>query len=148
MYAPRRYTHRLLLPPGWVALGFLLLLGCQALQTHRWQMKVDYKLELPMPILERVAAKYPVGDIMRKFSKPLSQVRRETHWHTVHFNGGKLNHFINNAVITNAVRSMQAEAANASGVRVCFQPGTTYAELVNLVDLMNRLSQRRYWLDI
>jgi len=31
MYVPRRHYRRLLLPPGWVALRFLLLLGCQVL---------------------------------------------------------------------------------------------------------------------
>lgn len=35
LFLPRRYYRRLLLPLGWVALGFLLLLGCQALLSHR-----------------------------------------------------------------------------------------------------------------
>ncbi|MGI4736024.1 MAG: hypothetical protein ACRYG7_12685 [Janthinobacterium lividum] len=51
MFLPRRHYRRLLLPPGWVALGFLLLLGCLALLSHRQQLRLENVLQLTMPRL-------------------------------------------------------------------------------------------------
>lgn len=148
MYVSRRHTRRLLLPPGWVALGFLLLLGCQLLLAHWRQMQVTTVLQLQMPVLERVAATYPVGNIMRKFSNTLSRIKRETNWHTVYFDGDKLSQFMNDAEVAKAMSSIAADNTHARGVRIYFRPGTTYGNLVSLLDLINRLGHQRYWFDV
>lgn len=148
MYVPRRHSRRLLLPSGWVALGFLLLLGCQVLLAHRRQMSVYYKLELTMPIPEKMAAKYPAYDGIQQFSNLLSHINRETQWGRVDFNAKKLNDFISDAMTTNAVQAVRADTAYARGVRIYFRPGTTHGNLVSVLDLMNRLGCQIYWLDI
>jgi hypothetical protein len=148
MYAPRRHTRRLLLPPGWVALGFLLLLGCQALLAHRQQISVYHKLELAMPIPEKMAAQYPSYDAIRQFSNLLSYIKSETQWGSVNFNGKKLNDFISDAMTVNAVQAMRADTAHARGVRIYFRLGATYDNLVAVLDLMDRLGHPIYWLDI
>lgn len=148
MHAPRRHTRRLLLPPGWVALGFLLLLGCQALLAHRRQMQVEYKLELAMPIPEKMASEFNFSPHIRPFTKPLADVKPTTHWHTINFNGGKLNDFASGAMVATAMRSIEKESTHAAGIKVCFQQGATYSSLVATLDLMNQLSHPRYWLDI
>lgn len=52
MFLPRRQYRCLLLPPGWLALGFLLLLGCQALLTHERQLHLSNVMQLTMPPLK------------------------------------------------------------------------------------------------
>jgi hypothetical protein len=148
MYMPRRHYRRLLLPPGWVALGFLLLLGCQVLLAHRRQMRVDYIMELPMPIPEEMAAKLSYSPYIKPFAKPLADIKSTTRWSTVSFNGRKLNDFVNGAMAATAIRDIYARATHAAGVKVCFQEGATYGNLMTMLDLMYRLDRHRYWLDI
>jgi len=47
----RRFRRPLLLPPGWVALGFLLLIGCLLLQAHWRQLRLVNVVQLTMPPL-------------------------------------------------------------------------------------------------
>lgn len=148
MYVPRLHSRRLLLPPGWVALGFLLLLGCQALLAHRSQIRIDYRVELAMPIPEKMVAKLDYVSPMKPFTKPLADIKPVTHWHTVSLKGRKLNDFVNSAVAATALRSIDAEITQAAGVKVCFQQGATNSNLLAMLDLVNRLGHPIYWLDI
>ncbi len=148
MYAPRRYSRRLLLPPGWVALGFLLLLGCQALLAHRRQLRQYGAIQLTMPVPEKMAVKYPTYYGIALFPSLWSRIKRETRWDNINLNGGKLNDFVNDVVTANAVQAVRIDTAHARGVRIYFRPGTTYRNLVSVLDLMNRLEHPRYWLDI
>ncbi len=148
MYVPRRHSRRLLLPPGWVALGFLLLLGCQALLAHRRQISVYHKLELAMPIPENMAAKTYHAPYVKAFTKPLADIKPATRWNIINLNGRKLHDFVNSALIATAMQGIDADATQAAGVKICFQTGATYGNVVAMLDLMNRLSYPRYWLDI
>jgi hypothetical protein len=139
-----------LLPPGWVALGFLLLLGCQALLAHRRQLQLPSILRLQMPIPERMVIEIDntYAKDFKLFTKPLADIKPETHWATINFNGRRLNDFVNGAIATTAVRSADADTIHAAGVKVCFQSGTTYGSVVAMLDLMERTGHRSYWLDI
>lgn len=151
MHAPRRHTRRLLLPPGWVALGFLLLLGCQALLAHRRQLQVPNILRLQMPIPERMATALnhnAYAKDFKLFTKPLADIKPETRWNTINFNGKKLNDFVNGATVATAVQSADADTVHATGVKVYFQSGTTYSSLVAILDLMKRTGHQSYWFDI
>ena len=58
-YLPRRHRRRLLLPPGWVALAGLLLLGCLALRPWQERLKRQVVLELTMPPLNKSGTIWP-----------------------------------------------------------------------------------------
>ncbi|RYE89831.1 MAG: hypothetical protein EOO37_04270 [Cytophagaceae bacterium] len=148
MYLPRRHYRRLLLPPGWVALGFLLLLGCQALVSQLIRRQIECITQLTMPILEKVA-KEKYSDLSPYcFCKPLADIKTTTRWQNAQLIGNSLRFPVNKTALEAAVQATQADAGHARGVRVFFRPTATYGSLVSLLDMMNRLNQRKYWLDI
>ncbi len=148
MHLPRRHYRRLLLPPGWVALGFLLLLGCRMLVSQLTKHQIECVMQLTMPILEKVAKEKSNDLSPYCFCKPLAGIKITTHWQNAQLIGNSLSYSVNKAALEAAVQATQADKGHARGVRVYFRPTATYGSLVSLLDMMNRLNQRRYWLDI
>ena len=149
MYVLRRHSRRLLLPPGWVALGFLLLLGCQALLAHRQQVQGERAIQLRMPPLK------PVERIERNIrqdaSLPYLSERELDHarpWRTIDFTGKPLNDFMNTATIDVALQTMNADTSQAGGVRIRFRASATYSNLIEALDLVKLNGQQKYFLDI
>ena len=164
MLVPRRMRRRLLLPPGWVALGFLLLLGCQALQPWAGRLRQWNALQLTMFPLKadtstsyfRFLKKYPEHKLKKEFNPyvtPLQNVAANTlqkmrPWHNVEFNGNRLADFLSAATTESAIRKIIADTSHAGGVRIRFLPRATYANLVKVLDIMNYTNQKKYFLDI
>jgi hypothetical protein len=162
MIVPRRVRRRLLLPPGWVALGFLLLLGCQALQPWERQLKQWSVMQLTMPPLKvdtsytRFLREYRTSKHKNEldiYATPLpiipaSALQKMRPWHTVNFYGNRLADFFSAATTESAVRKIIADTANAGGVRIRFQSGAIYANLVTVLDIMSYVNQKKYFLDI
>jgi hypothetical protein len=150
MYVSRRHSRHLLLPPGWVALGFLLLLGCQALLTHGRQLRWPNVMQLTMPMIEldttslAYCRRYNID-----FSyKSLIKDNARRHWLDVTLADEHLADFIANENLLAATKFVQADTSYSSGVRVRFRESATYANLVGALDIMNQLNQKKYWLDI
>jgi hypothetical protein len=162
MIVPRRVRCRLLLPPGWVALGFLLLLGCQALQPRYGQLKRWNVLQLTMMPLKadtsylRFLKSLPASKVRNEFNPyatPLptistSVLQKLRPWHTVDFSGQHLADFFSAAAVESATRKIIADTSHAGGVRVRFLPCATYSALVRALDIMNYTNQKKYFLDI
>lgn len=144
MYVPRRHSRRLLLPPGWVALGFLLLLGCQVLLAHRRQLRLPNVIQLQMP-----PWKPNKGN---NWGVPVYGSKTELNsfrpWRDAEFTGAPVNDFINAASAETAVEAINADTSRAGGVRIRFGRQATYSNLIKVLDMMNYLNQKRYWLDI
>ncbi|RZJ86791.1 MAG: hypothetical protein EOO60_13005 [Hymenobacter sp.] len=144
MYAPRRHVRRLLLPPGWVALGFLLLLGCQALLTHRRQLQPYSVMQLAMLPLQpdkAISRRVPVyGSI--------TELNKFRPWRDAEFTGTSIKDFINAASAETAIEAIKADTGQAGGVRIRFGQHATYSNLIRVLDMMNYLNQKIYWLDI
>lgn len=141
MLVLRRVRRRLLLPPGWVALGFLLLLGCQALRPWVGQVRLWNVIQITMPALRpdkwnRIPQQSPW------------QLNRLRTWHTIEFRGRKSSDSLSAVVIESATQKIIADYRHAGGVRVRFLPGATYANLIRVLDIMNYAGQKKYWLDI
>jgi hypothetical protein len=143
MYAPRRHSRRLLLPPGWVALGFLLLLGCQALLAHRQQLRLPNVIQLQLPPWKSKGDSWGVP-----VYGPMSKINSFRPWHDAALTGAPLNDFINATSAEVAVKAINADTNRAGGVRIRFGQHTTYSNLVSVLDMMNYLNHKRYWLDI
>lgn len=150
MLVPRRVRRRLVLPPGWVALGFLLLLGCQALQPWAGRLKRWNVMQITMPKLKLIPKEFRLYND-NNYSIPCETVV-ELHkirpWHNAEFNGEPLFDFLNAATTESAIRKIIADTNHAGGVRIRFLPGATYANLVKALDIMNYTNQKKYWLDI
>jgi hypothetical protein len=150
MYMPRRHYRRLLLPPGWVALGFLLLLGCQLVVKNRTRVLPENVVQLTMPVLEKVAEeKYKnVDPYVYLFAKPLARIKTATHWQDATFIGKPYPGSMNKARVEAMVLATQADFGHARGIRIRLGKGATYSNLVSLLDVMMWLNQKKYWLDI
>ena len=144
MLVPRRVRCRLLLPPGLVALGFLLLLGCQALQPWSGRVKQWNVMQMTIPAFH-VDKSASWNTVVYQPPKQLNSFRP---WHDAAFEGNKLADFLNAATTESAVRQIIADTNHAGGVRIRFLPGATYANLVKVLDIMNYTNQKKYWLDI
>jgi len=144
MLVPRRVRRRLLLPPGWVALGFLLLLGCQALQPWRKELIPYSMMQMTMPALhvDKLAA---WNKVVYQAPAQLDTFRT---WYTIDFKGQRLSDFFSAAATESAIRKIIADTSHIGGVRIRFLPGATYANLVKALDIMNYTNQKKYWLDI
>ncbi|RZJ90093.1 MAG: hypothetical protein EOO60_09330 [Hymenobacter sp.] len=148
MLVLRRVRRRLLLPPGWVALGFLLLLGCQALRPWQGQLRQWTMIQLTMPPLtiSSFAGEKP-GLYARVTNQSRWQLNRFRPWYDIKFKGQALPDSQSAAATEAAIRKIIADTKYAGGVRVRFLPGATYANLVRVLDIMKYTGQRKYWLD-
>lgn len=156
MYLPRRHHRRLLLPPGWVALGFLLLLGCRALLAHRRRMLPKNVLLLSMPPLKSNGVKESLslcGDTTQSFyfsyegCLALTTAEVNGRWHDLSLRGNATDSLKLLAAVA-AIRAIKADTGHAGGVRIHFYASVAYQNLVCLLDSVNRLQLKASWLDI
>lgn len=143
MFLPRRRQRRLLLPPGWMALGFLLLLGCLALLTHRRQLLLPNVMQMTIPPLQPSKANswgVPVYGT-------IAELNRFRPWHDADFMGTPISDFLATETIKIAIRTINADFSHAGGVRIRFQQQATYGNLVDVLDMMNVENQKKYWFD-
>jgi len=149
MYVPRRHTRRLLLPPGWVALGFLLLLGCQALLARRQQLSPRI-IELGMPFLDkREVETYPLASLSAleklRLHSPLAALKPTMHWQHIKFTGNRQNDSLSRVDLTKIVPPIRADIGGAQGVQVRFSEGATYDTMIDVLSLVQQVSPRYYW---
>jgi hypothetical protein len=144
MFLPRRRQRRLLLPPGWMALGFTLLLGCLVLLSHERQLILRTVLQVTMPSVKS-SVDAPWNNFVYKQPSELNALRP---WHDADFVGAPLTDFVTASTIGNAVLAINADTSHVGGVRIRFRQQATYANLVKALDLMNVVNQKKYWLDI
>lgn len=144
MHPPRRFRRPLLLPPGWLALEFLVLLSCLSLVPHWRQLRLPNVLQVTMPRLQ------PTPEEWRLYNKGMPYKSAELAslrpWHTVDFTGQPLHDFLATATIEKNIASIKADSSHASGVRLL--AGATYASVVKALDIMNYSDQKKYWLAI
>jgi len=156
MYAPRRHTRRLLLPPGWVALGFLLLLGCQALLAHRRQLRQERILPLLMPMSKQDTtglsahrrAKIPFLDFSYAGHRSKAELDTAIHWCNFSLTGVRSADSTTAQRIFATIKTMQVDTLHARGIRVRFHRNAAYANLVQILDMMNEANQKVFWFDI
>lgn len=149
MVVPRRVRRRLLLPPGWVALGLLLLLGCQALQPWAGRVRLWNVIQLTTPKLK--PTKKDLKAYGKEYQLPYksrAELNKVRPWHDVEFKGETLADFLSAAATESAIRKIIADTSHAGGVQIRFSSGATYANLVMVLDIMNYTDQKKYWLDI
>lgn len=149
MHVPRRHSRRLLLPPGWVALGFLLLLGCQALLAHRRQLRQYGVMQLTMPpvTLDTAMARLMGKDYDIPYMS-LSELDTVRAWHNVEYRGRLLTDADNRLHIAVALQAIKDDTARAGGVRIRLHEHATYTNFIEALDMMNIYNQKKYFLDV
>ncbi|MVN74896.1 hypothetical protein GO988_01000 [Hymenobacter sp. HMF4947] len=155
MFVPYRFRRRLLLPPGWLSLGFLLLLGCLELRTQWRQLRLANMVQLTMPALKPdttglASYKRFSGSTETPFNTPYQSVSKLDElrpWRTVEYGGNPLADFFSASTIEASLVAMQADSTYASGLRIRLRASATYKDLVKMLDMMLVANQKRYWLD-
>ena len=155
MYVLRRHSRRLLLPPGWVALGFLLLLGCRVLLIDKRLQPVKV-VNLTMPLLKpdttglaafrRDKTSFP--DFSYSGQRSYAELDTARHWCNFNLIGS---HSIDSITIERvlvAIKAIQTDTSHTNGVRIHFQQHVAYGNLVRVLDIMKSTNQKIYWFDI
>ncbi|TGE25280.1 hypothetical protein E5K00_08845 [Hymenobacter aquaticus] len=147
LYPIRRYRRPLLFPPGLLALAFLLLLGCWVINrnTERWQTR--YALRLTMPQLTYKA--YPITGI--HFFAPYNsrlELERFRPWQTITFSGNIWQDYFSLHEARLRTQQLQEYPSQNVGLRIQFTDHATYSDLIQMLDQVQGLALKHYWLDI
>ncbi|MCB2377882.1 hypothetical protein LGH70_09835 [Hymenobacter sp. BT635] len=155
LYPARRHRRPLLFPPGLLALGFLLLLGCQVLRPWYRQLKPRYVLQLtvpPKPVSDYILPQYEEGEKFAKLNgftpttneylHRYSQLAYYRPWQDFAFTGISEQDAAIAREAQQALRAMQADTLHAQGVRIRFGEQATYAGLIRVLDLASAIERQ------
>ena len=145
MLFPRRVRRRLLLPPGWVALGFFLLLSCWTLLSSGRQLRLDSVMQITLPALKVKDKECEIcrQNTLRGFRQVLSQV---SFWHTITFSGRASDSIVAKRV-PEALDALERSLQQRRGLAIRLAPGTRYNYLIYVLDLLHQHDTKRYVLD-
>ena len=146
-YLLRRYRRRRLFPPGLLALAGLLWLGCVQAGAWREQLKRSSVLQLtmPKPRSPKDAALFPT---VRWGVPDPDTLRAQYTWHEAALTGERNRAGRQHHRIAARLRAIMADTLHAGALRVRIAPQARYADMVFLLDLMDREGVAKYWLDI
>lgn len=144
-YLPRRHRRKLLFPPGLLALGWLLWLGCVALAEHPEQLRRRSIMQLTMPIRPQTDPLHPT--IRWVVPNPDTLLTRDS-WREATLTGNVIHDSFQQQQIIKQLRAIVADTMCAGGLRVKLEPTAQYASMVFLLDLMLRENMNYYWFDI
>lgn len=148
-FLPRRHRRKLLFPPGLLALAGLLWLGCIALGAHPEQLKQRRVMQLTMVPLNLSRSYYRGYESLWTtiLSSP-AKIAAFRPWRDIRFIGNLQTDKLEQAHMAGAVLAILSDTLHDGGVRVRFASASRYENLVFALDLMNRASITKYWLDI
>ncbi len=142
-HLPRRHRHRLLLPPGLLALAGLLLLGCLALRPWQELARVPGTIQLTVPIHDP----HPALPTIR-FLVPNPDTLCERRFrHDAVLNGNPIHDQIQYSRIAASIRFITADKKHNGMVCVRLASTAHYENMVALLDLMARLNSRKHGFD-
>ncbi|WP_223648877.1 hypothetical protein [Hymenobacter psoromatis] len=163
MLVPRRVRRRLtcwdMLPSGWFAVWFLMLLGFCKVGFPEPPESPETGILWPTPIggscdggmlrltllpLNPDSAERRQIGIPYKTPAELDTIRP---WHEVEFTGRAIDDFIAFERVIQSVKAVQSDTSHEGGIRIRFRRHATFSSLVAALDVMAILNSKRYWLD-
>lgn len=138
-YQPRHHRRRLLLPPGWVALAGLLLLGCLAIRSWQERLKLRYALQLTMP---RLRLQHDGLDNLLAFSP--EKLTEFHEWYDTYFDGNFTGDARRAYCIARQAAAMRAAPERDQRLRVKLGPQATYAQMIFLLNTMHQFGIKKY----
>ncbi|NVO31293.1 hypothetical protein [Hymenobacter lapidiphilus] len=146
---PRRHRRPLLLPPGLLALAWLLWLGCMAVPQVRGVglqhvmevnfLPLDPKLDLP--------AEYRTGDYNLPYSSPAT-IAAFRPWQIFAVTGNLFEDYFALRNAQAVFHHLQVDPNHDRGLQVHFSRRASYSSLVQLLDWCNVYSMKKYWVDL
>ncbi|TGE29434.1 hypothetical protein [Hymenobacter metallicola] len=140
LYPARRYRRPLLFPPGLLALGFLLLLGCLALRPWHRQLKPRYFIQLtlvPKPVSDSILSLGGLSLLQSSSGKNLflySQLAGFRSWRDFTFTGSSGQDAATMQQTQQAFEAMLPDSLHARGIRIRFEDQSTYASMVRMLE--------------
>ncbi|MBC6988652.1 hypothetical protein [Hymenobacter sp. BT491] len=141
MHTLRRHRRKLLFPPGLLALGFVLLLGCMQIAKHS-HLRRHSVMVITMPPLQ------PRNFWDPTIYLPQENLNKFRKWDDMVVNGNHTHDSLALLAAYSLTSGYQQDTAHARGLRVYFTDKARYGSLVRLFDIMNINSMQKYWLDI
>jgi hypothetical protein len=139
-YLPRRHRRRLLLPPGLVALAGLLLVGCLALRPWQERLTRPTVIDFTMPVRH---GRSMIDNVFEP-----KELTKCNDWYDTYFDGSRSGDARHALGIIRQAAAMQAFPQRDQRLQVQLGRRATYAELVFLLDTMDRFNIKKYVLDI
>ncbi|NVO84139.1 hypothetical protein [Hymenobacter terrestris] len=137
---PRRHRRRLLLPPGLLALAWLLWLGCVALPQVRGVVP-QHVMEVGFPPLHKNLWGYPVD-------ASLQEIAAFRPWQTLAVTGNLFEDYFSLRNAQAFFRHLEADPNHNRGLQVRIGQEASYSSLIQLLDWCNVYDMKRYWVDI
>ncbi|MCA8829386.1 hypothetical protein [Hymenobacter pini] len=149
---PRRRYRALFFPPGLLALAGLLWLGCVAVPRIVPPKKAVMEIAVWSPKMCSVDFDAPSSIAAKWRASPacLSPTALENFrpWYTSQFTGSIFSDYFSLQKTRFIARDLQQKPNQNRGFRVYFAPSATYANFVQLLDLLNQESVSRHWIDL
>lgn len=148
----RRRQSSLLLPPGLVALAWLLLLGCVALPrmipANYLHQRAIIEMNL-LPLHPDTAAYYSLGIYpIPAFTYPtVKEIKQFGPWQNFYLTGQLWNDYFTLRYIRNSCWPLSENPNEHHRVRVYLSAQTKYSSLIYLLNKLEELQIRKYWLD-
>jgi len=143
LHLPRRHRRPLLFPPGLLALAWLLWLGCVAMPQMRGMQR-------PRQVVMQLTALPIHGDIFGFFPPVYSseqQLEVFRAWQTIAFTGNQWADYFSYKQASNEATYVNSDYTYKAGMRVEFQPGSTYNSLILIINMLQKEGIRKWWLD-
>ncbi|WP_143434834.1 hypothetical protein [Hymenobacter roseosalivarius] len=139
LYNPRRHRRKLLLPPGLLALAFLLLLGCGVIARS---IGHSYRV-----LQIRFSPLYARNEFENRlfFSSPHAKA---TQWNDFEITGNSLLDWYNWQLAQRSIKLLHNAPDSAHGIRIRFRQKAKYKYVVKAFSYMNELGIRRYAFDM
>jgi len=155
-YLPRRYRRRLLLPPGFLALTGLLLLGCLALESRLEESRRPITA-MELAVLPRTRSNSdliwpPLSEldncVWPKKNEPMLRYSNLSHyrnWSTLEFSQGQNSDTLTIHQLKKILQELHPSGNwRNNGLRIYFGPHAHYDTLVTVLDLLGRYKSQYF----
>lgn len=139
---PRRQRRRLLLPPGLLALAWLLWLGCVAVPQLRG-VRVQHVMEVTFTPLRPDPALQ--DEITHSSPATIAAFRP---WQTFAVTGNLLEDYFALRNAQAVFRRLETAPNHDRGIQVRIGQEASYSSLVQLLDWCNVYGMKKYWVDL
>jgi hypothetical protein len=143
LYIPRRHRRKLLLPPGLLALAFLLLVGCGILKAQA-RIRSYAVLQLTTPNLCG-----QLNSVLKTVCiSPANELEQENRFCTISFTGNSVNDDSNMRFLQHQlyIRHTTADSvAFEKGLAIRFHDKSRYASFISVLDTLAQTKRKWFF---
>jgi hypothetical protein len=142
LYMPRRHRRKLRLPPGLLALAFLLLMGCGVVAPIV-EERTKGVLQITMPLSR------PPDEVERKHLWiSVQQLENMRQWQTFEITGNKLFDWFSWQQAQQRIKALQQTPDTIHGVKILLGQNAKYQYIINALSYLIKVDAESYVLDM